>query len=678
MITHIENSLAKNVAEIIQKSYVIPFYQRNYNWGDAEISQFIQDIYESYINNPKQNYYIGSLVVYNSDKKKDRLEVIDGQQRLTTIHILVRIFSNQNFKPARLKYDSRPEVETFFNRLKIEKAAIKQTEEDEAQSNLNNFFTALETISNIKLEGEVNSVLTFKTLETQNKLEGFINYFYNKVMLVEVFMPPDTDVANYFEIMNNRGRQLQEHEILKAQLMSKINSPKERSIFGYVWDACSQMDRPIQKFFNAEQRALLFGENYDGIRLNNLKKLVITSTKEEVHSILDILESNTIQTNMKSIEEHEDELDQEITYTAIIDFNNFLIHVLKLIYRKADIPLSSDKLLKVYKSIPARIATQVETMEFLNKLFFYRVVFDRFLVKSAVGSEIADGQENSDIQEMDDLTHTRWLLTKPVMYLKNYAYKGKRYPSLNFKNTFEDPDFQERIVKLQSMLQVTYRQRKNKNYLQFVLSLFDPEKPKTLDLNAESFISELEAFTLSQFDKLGLKPYLKISGDSNFNEMEIYAEGTATPHFLFNFIDYLFWVDKVWKNGEWEINEEFDFSYRNSIEHHFPQAQIHMMEGYKDAREPLLHSLGNLCLISKGANSKLNDRSAWDKATDPRYSGGILTPKRKIMYATTQKSKKWNATQIKEHYNEIVKLLINRYKILDPGHECKRNRNICN
>ncbi|MFD2203046.1 DUF262 domain-containing protein [Shivajiella indica] len=669
MTTNTENSLAKNVAEIIQKSYVIPFYQRNYNWGNAEISQFIQDIYESYINNPKQNYYIGSLEVYAGSNKQGRQEVIDGQQRLTTIHILARLFPNKNYKPARLKYDSRPEVETFFDRLKIEKAATKQTEEDEKQSNLNNFFTALETISNIKLEGEVNSVLTFKTLETQNKLEGFINYFYNKVMLVEVLMPPDTDVANYFEIMNNRGRQLQEHEILKAQLMSKINSPKERSIFGYVWDACSQMDRPIQKFFNTEQRAQLFGDNYDGIHLGNLKKLAQTNTKESVHSILDILESKTIQTTIKSLEEHEDELDQEITYTAIIDFNNFLIHILKLIFPKADVPLSSDKLLKIYKSIPSRMLMEIEPMDFLSKLFFYRVVFDRYLVKSAAGSENADEPEAGDIQELEGLSHTRWMLTKPVMYWKNYAYRGRRYPSLNFKNTFDNQDLQERIVKLLSMLQVTYRQRKNKNYLQFVLSLFDPEKPKTLDLDAESFLSELEDFTLNQFDKLGLETYLKTSDEFDFDEMEIYAEGTNTPHFLFNLIDYLMWVDRVWNDKDWGIDEAFDFSYRNSIEHHFPQAQIHMMEGDKNAREPLIHSLGNLCLISKGANSKLNDRSAWDKATDPRYSGGILTPKRKIMYATTQKSKMWNATQIKEHYNEIIKLLSNRYKILDPDHE---------
>jgi uncharacterized protein with ParB-like and HNH nuclease domain len=657
-----EDSLAKNVAAIVQKAYVIPFYQRNYNWGNTEITQFIQDIYESYLNNPNQNYYIGSLVVYGGKANSKRLEVIDGQQRLTTLHILSRLFPHKIIKPAKLKYDSRPEVEAFFDRLSIEKTALKQSAADQEQSNLNNFFTALDTIANTRLNGEIESLLTFRKLEELNGLEDFIEYFFTKVMVVEVQMPADTDVANYFEIMNNRGRQLQEHEILKAQFMSQIEHSKERAVFGYVWDACSQMDRPIQKFFNTEQRALLFGDNYDTIHLSKLKNISKTKVIEETHSIFDILENKTSKTANNSIEEHEGDLDQEISYNAVIDFNNFLIHVLKLVFPNADIPLSSDKLLKIYKSIPSKVLKHIEPMEFLKSLFFYRVVFDRFLVKSAAGSETADEQEDIVIQESEGLTHARWMLTKPVMYWKNYAYRGRRYPSLNFKNTFDDTDLQERIIKLLSMLQVTYRQRKNKNYLHFILSLFDMKNTKSLNIDGWSFLEKLEAYCLDQFDKLGLDTYLEEFDIED--ESTIYSEGTNTPHFLFNFIDYLFWVDKISNENDLDIDTDFDFTYRNSIEHHFPQAQIHLLEGDKEQREYLIHCLGNLCLISKGANSKLNDRSAWDKATDTRYSGGVLTPKRKIMYATTQKSKKWNAKEILSHYNATINILRNRHKIL--------------
>lgn len=71
--------------------YLIPLYQRNYSWGKDEIEQLINDIYIA--SNLNKNYYIGSLVVY---KDREYYEVIDGQQRLTTINILNAAFYKIN------------------------------------------------------------------------------------------------------------------------------------------------------------------------------------------------------------------------------------------------------------------------------------------------------------------------------------------------------------------------------------------------------------------------------------------------------------------------------------------------------------------------------------------------------------------------------------------------------
>ena len=74
--------------------YKIPIYQRNYAWKEPQIRQLIQDIYDYYLkdNREKENeikkYYIGTLVV-RPDKEKNTFEVIDGQQRLTTLSMLV-------------------------------------------------------------------------------------------------------------------------------------------------------------------------------------------------------------------------------------------------------------------------------------------------------------------------------------------------------------------------------------------------------------------------------------------------------------------------------------------------------------------------------------------------------------------------------------------------------------
>lgn len=66
-----------------QVTYEVPIYQRNYAWEDDEISALIQDVYDAFLQG-KNTYFIGTLVSYH---KGDQVyEVIDGQQRLTTIN----------------------------------------------------------------------------------------------------------------------------------------------------------------------------------------------------------------------------------------------------------------------------------------------------------------------------------------------------------------------------------------------------------------------------------------------------------------------------------------------------------------------------------------------------------------------------------------------------------------
>ena len=80
-------------------TYEVPIYQRNYAWEKDEISALIQDVYDAY-KNSKAVYYVGTLVSYH--KGDQVFEIIDGQQRLTTINIILdgglhlKTFSEEN------------------------------------------------------------------------------------------------------------------------------------------------------------------------------------------------------------------------------------------------------------------------------------------------------------------------------------------------------------------------------------------------------------------------------------------------------------------------------------------------------------------------------------------------------------------------------------------------------
>ena len=81
--------------------YKIPIYQRNYAWEREEIYTLIKDVYDSLT---KEVYYIGTLVTYKRDE--NIYEVIDGQQRLTTIYIILKALGIETISNS-LTYSAR-------------------------------------------------------------------------------------------------------------------------------------------------------------------------------------------------------------------------------------------------------------------------------------------------------------------------------------------------------------------------------------------------------------------------------------------------------------------------------------------------------------------------------------------------------------------------------------------
>ncbi|BEV03422.1 DUF262 domain-containing protein [Chryseobacterium gambrini] len=601
-------NLNKSLKEIFQSKYIVPLYQRNYAWAQDEIEQLLQDLYENFkkfATNPTLNYFIGSLVVL---KRKDGLyEVIDGQQRLTTLSLLLKILNL--VKEPKLFYESRPEVESFFDSYYRNGKTTEVTFDYKVSHLVNAVDLLQQSIVNPdeKIEKRLFDIEDF---------EQFRKFVFENVVLVRVEIPQDTDVANYFEIMNNRGEQLQKHEILKSYLMETLRDEKgnyfekQQDEFSKIWDACSQMDTHIQKLFSSEERRKYFGESYNEIRHVDFES-------EEAHfkggfSINQALGNTTKKVNSVEIEDIDDSGKDQ----SIIDFPNFLMHIFKVKYQtyndngsETEIPLNEKDLIRVYEGLKDRI----DAKDFVNDLLYYRTVFDRFIVKAT--------DEEADEEKY------KWTLQKPY----RYYYDKKNTSSLKYKNSFEN---QDRLIKSISLLQVTFRNRKYKNWLQEILMFFSDREI----FNVENI--ELQFF----IDKIILNHF-----DGNMDSAK-FDEGVKVPHFLFNFIDYLYWVQSP---------SDFKFTYRNSVEHHLPQS-------YKnEINESLLDNLGNLCLVSKSSNSKMNNEHPTGKAAvDGKYYKTNLPPKQKIIYDLTNHKKKWGNEEILNHRLEIANLLDKRQEIL--------------
>lgn len=626
------SKLNKNIAEIWQDDYVVPLYQRNYAWQESQIQQLLQDIYDN-SKTLDSNYFIGSLVVLQ--RPDGVYEVIDGQQRLTTLHIICKTLNILD--APHLSYDSRPEVEDFFKGL-FASASNKEYSEECKKRDIRKIYRLVEAIDIVESTDihthpgfPDDKTICLSSMDDYEK-QQFKEYLNNNVIIVRTILPSDTDVAAYFEIMNNRGEQLQEHEIIKALMMKELDS-NQRMVFSSIWDACSQMSIPLQRTlreYRLNGQFPLFGTNYDSLNTSYIFEYKNDTSECRTLSIDEILLSSDSKTDNVN-----NDNDTETKYEPIIDFPNFLMHIFKQINR--EIQLNSNNLLDSYD----RIKSSISSVEFLERMLKTRCLFDRYVIKSQ-----GEGEEDENI---------KWKMLKP------YLFTYKKENSLRFKNTFSggyneaeenepENDIQKRIVMQQSMLQVTFRNKKYKNWLFDLLTwLYDYNVD---NVDPCSLSAYLDKWILDYYDNLENKTI-----QTEDTEWKFEALGTYTPHFVFNIIDYLYWVAKRTGRANVRYTDEIDdfyFRYYNSIEHHLPQS-------YEDTGNVNIDNIGNLCLISRRKNSSLNDKAPLEKA---KLEAG-LQPKRKIMYRITHDSNGiWGKKQIMEHCQDIKSLLESRKLIL--------------
>ena len=298
-------------------TYVVPIYQRNYAWGVEQIEQLIDDIWASA--NAQEgavsNYFLGNLIVASRPTELNSLEpfeVIDGQQRLTTLFMLLTHMRQPT--KTRLTYESRPRA--------TEALATLDTSENEEGSGIHSGYKALSA-----------RMARFSIKDR----EIFSSYLRDRATVVRAILPDATDLNKYFEVMNTRGEQLKQVDIVKARLMSYLvdddaNVDAVRSCFAWIWDACAEMDSYIQMTLargDTKLRAEIFGETWSELKLATLDELLTalpTSPKNHINGSMDLataLEHYASATTSRDSKEYE-----ERRFESPISLANLLLHTL--------------------------------------------------------------------------------------------------------------------------------------------------------------------------------------------------------------------------------------------------------------------------------------------------------------------------------------------------------------
>ena len=570
--------------------YEVPIYQRNYAWGSDQIEQLIEDIKST-----DDDYFLGNLIV--NQKDNNAYEVIDGQQRLTTLFLLERYLGIAIANDA-LRFEARDKSNRTL-------AALPNTNQltDELLS------------SEIKEGYKIIDDYFEKTGLSSDK-EKFIKRL-DKVNLIRVQVPAKIDLNHYFEIMNTRGEQLELHEIAKANFLSKITSPIDKKIASDIWEYCSNMDSYIQMNYHKDKRDMIFSNDWSSLseQIVDFDSLVGCYQNESVTEVRFTLEEilqgeGVISGESTSSEELENE-----RFESIISFPNFLLQVNKAItisIADDDSSLDDKNFLDIIKN---NWADESSAKHFLFMMLKARVIFDKYVLKREFAR---------DYKETG-----KWSLQRLE------KYRDARTDKPKYIGTFggDEDDRNRQIRTLQSALRITYTSPKTMHWISLVLSSY------LNDENAD-ILKILESYAQSKVDT------------SRYET----ASGFGFERIVFTYLDYLIYRDGYSFNGHEMIrplSSDWQFQFRSSIEHFYPQNPTELPPWENDDS----NCFGNLALITVSGNSIFNNASPDGKASS---NPGIIAQslKLKIMAEMMRQNNNiWDQKLAHIHQDEMFKIL---------------------
>lgn len=246
--------------------YRVPAYQRPYVWGEEQIITLLEDISNSLKYTPDSEYFLGSIVLLNkpsSDNSYRENELLDGQQRLSTLYLLMAvirdlsddkdlketcigaIYQKENrFKgiPERMRiaFDIRDEVRDFSEEYikpsdcTKDLAKLKSASEAAKDTSVKNLGSAIVIIKEWLIKNE------------KGNLDNFFAHLMNNVLLIFVASQELDDAFRLFTVLNDRGVKLRNSDILKADNLKHTDEGKQVQ-YAKLWE---EIEGDLQEDFD--------------------------------------------------------------------------------------------------------------------------------------------------------------------------------------------------------------------------------------------------------------------------------------------------------------------------------------------------------------------------------------------------------------------------------------------
>lgn len=301
--------------------FVVPQYQRPYVWQEDNIQELIDDLYYAFENKQNSEYFLGALVLKKTKEEEFReYEILDGQQRLTTLCMMIAVLRDlmkkQKYKwtlsemiyqeenellkvPARgrLKYNTRDKVKDFVRDFITPMGGTKRHEILEFKENQN--------ISVANMAKAIN--IMHNIFSKKEDLEAFAVFLLNNVLFIYVSTDNTEDAFRLFTILNDRGIPLSNADILKSINIGEV-SEDDLDEYSKNWEYLEEKyNKGFDRFLSFARTILLknkpMSNLLDEYEKNIYKKGILKKGKNTIDFLihLDDIYDNIIDLQSKEL-----------------------------------------------------------------------------------------------------------------------------------------------------------------------------------------------------------------------------------------------------------------------------------------------------------------------------------------------------------------------------------------
>ncbi|QXJ48756.1 DUF262 domain-containing HNH endonuclease family protein [Bacillus altitudinis] len=306
--------------------FIIPEYQRPYAWTDEQIQTLFEDLTEYTENDNGSTYFLGTIVSYENDSGEQ--EIIDGQQRITSLFLLLRAlyFKLKSMKETKEVANFKAQIESALweqdeltAEVNFEKALIEsRVISDEGNKIFGQILVNGTTKETAKDNYSLNYKLFTELIENYASNEPelffwFIRNVLNKAILLPITADSQDTALTIFSTLNDRGLALSDADIFKAKIYNNL-SVDMRAVFIEQWqqldDEAKDAGESIQKLFYYYMFYLRALENDRNTTTPGLRKYYSRNNFEQLYKT-DIITNLNSMLNLWRVVNNRVEIEDE-------------------------------------------------------------------------------------------------------------------------------------------------------------------------------------------------------------------------------------------------------------------------------------------------------------------------------------------------------------------------------